>query len=124
MRPEIARIMEHFYDDLEDHISVKENRPAVRGVDSNIFFIKHSHPEATVADGSSKRNEFEADYVIELAQYLIKQGYPAEKITILVMYLGQRQLIAKKAKPINLLRGVRIMVIVHSDLMIIIFVSL
>ncbi|CAF2702168.1 unnamed protein product [Rotaria sp. Silwood2] len=110
MHSEIASLMKHFYDDLEDHISVKENRPSVRGVDSNIFFINHSHPETTVADGSSKRNEFEANYVIELAQYLRKQGYPAEKITILVMYLGQRQFIAKKAKSINLLRGVHITV--------------
>ncbi|CAM4958751.1 unnamed protein product [Rotaria socialis] len=110
MRPEISCLMKHFYDDLEDHISVKENLPSIRGVDSNIFFINHSHPETTVADGSSKRNEYEANYVIALAQYLRKQDYPAEKITILVMYLGQRQFIAKQAKSNNLLRGIRIMV--------------
>ena len=54
-----------------------------------------------MVDGSSKRNEFEAKYVVALAQYLIKQGYQAEQITILVMYLGQRQFIARQAKAIK-----------------------
>jgi len=111
MRPEIARLMKHFYDDLEDHTSVKTERPSVRGIENNVFFINHNNIETTVDDGSSKRNEFEAKYVIGLAQYLIKQSYRAEQITILVMYLGQRQYIAKQAKHIKLLHGVRIMVL-------------
>ena len=111
MRPEIARLMKHFYDDLEDHISVKTARPSIVGIQHNVFFINHSNIETTVVDGSSKRNEFEANYVIELVKYLRKQDYKAEQITILVMYLGQRQLIAKQARNIKLLRGVRIMVL-------------
>jgi hypothetical protein len=116
MRPEIARLMKHFYDDLDDHISVKTDRPSVRGIDSNIFFINHNHMETTVDDGSSKRNEFEGKYAIELAQYLIKQDYKPEQITILVMYLGQRQFIAKQAKQRNILRGVRIMVLIQIEI--------
>ncbi|CAF2793462.1 unnamed protein product [Rotaria sp. Silwood2] len=96
MRPEIARLMKYFYDDLEDHINVESERAPVRGVDSNIFFINHNHMEANVDDGRSYRNEFEAKYVIELAEYLIKQGYEPQQITVLVMYLGQRQFIAKQ----------------------------
>jgi superfamily I DNA and/or RNA helicase len=116
MRPEIARLMKHFYDDLEDHISVKTNRPPIRGIDTNLFFINHNHIETTVDDGSSKRNEFEGKYVIQLAQYLIKQDYKPEQITILVMYLGQRQFIAKQAKQRNILRGVRIMVLIQIEI--------
>jgi superfamily I DNA and/or RNA helicase len=116
MQPEIARLMKHFYDDLDDHISVKTDRPSVRGIDSNIFFINHNHMETTVDDGSSKRNEFEGKYAIELAQYLIKQDYKPEQITILVMYLGQRQFIAKQAKQKNILRGVRIMVLIQIEI--------
>ena len=111
MRPEIARLMKHFYDDLEDHTSVITERPPVRGIDNNVYFINHTNIETTVSDGSSKRNEFEAKYVIALAQYLMKQGYRGEQITILVMYLGQRQLIAKQTKQIKILQGVRIMVL-------------
>jgi superfamily I DNA and/or RNA helicase len=111
MRPEIARLMKHFYDDLKDHTSVTTDRQPVRGIDNNIYFINHSNIETTVADGSSKRNEFEAKYVIALAQYLIKQGYRAEQITVLVMYLGQRQFIAKQSKQLKMLQGLRIMVL-------------
>ena len=38
MRPEIARLMKYFYDDLEDHESVISSRASVRGVDNNVFF--------------------------------------------------------------------------------------
>ena len=112
MRPEIARLMKHFYDDLEDHASVNDNtkRAPVRGIESTIFFIDHNHEEANVDDGNSRRNEFEADYVVELAQYLIKQDYKPQQITLLVMYLGQKQLIAKRLKQKSSLSGIRIMV--------------
>ncbi|UJR19289.1 hypothetical protein I4U23_022418 [Adineta vaga] len=110
MRPEISRLMKHFYDDLEDHQSVQTDRESISGIDTNVFFINHSNMETTIDDGSSKRNEYEAKYVIELAQYLIKQGYQSKQITILVMYLGQRQFIAKQAKSIRNLQGVRILV--------------
>lgn len=102
--------MKHFYDDLDDHASVKNDRSLVRGIASNIFFVDHNYMETSVDDGGSKRNDFEAGYIIELAKYLIKQGYACEQITILVMYLGQRQLIAKQAKERKLLHRIRIMV--------------
>ena len=70
MRPEIARLMRHFYDDLENHVSVTTERPPIRGVESNIRFIDHSNIETAVTDGSSKLNEFEGKYAIALAQYL------------------------------------------------------
>ncbi|CAF1289347.1 unnamed protein product [Adineta steineri] len=110
MRPEISHVMKHFYDDLEDHESVLTERPDIRGVENSVFFIRHDHMEMNVDDGSSKRNEFEARYIVELAKYFIKQGYRPDQITILVMYVGQRQCIAKLAKPVELLEGVRIMV--------------
>ncbi|CAF0975352.1 unnamed protein product [Rotaria sordida] len=110
MRPEIARLMKHFYDDLEDHITVKTDRPPIRGVDNNLFFINHDHTETTLNDGSSKQNEFEGEYVIKLAEYFIKQDYKPSQITILVMYLGQKQFIVKQVKQKGILHGVRIMV--------------
>ena len=74
------------------------------------FFINHNNHETNADDGYSKRNEYEAKYVIELSEYLIKQEYSPKQLTILVMYLGQKQLIARLAKQRNRLRGVRIMV--------------
>ena len=113
MRPAIARLMKHFYDDLEDHISVSTDRPEINGVENSVFFINHDNMEADTADGGSKRNEFEAKYIVELTKYLIKQGYRPDQITVLVMYLGQRQYIAKLVKPMECLRGLRIMVMLN-----------
>lgn len=111
MRPEISRLMKYFYNDLEDHISVKTDRAPIRGVEKSVFFINHNHNETNVDDGRSKRNEFEAKYAIELAQYLVKQDYSPKQITILVMYLGQKQFIAREVKQVAPLHGVRIMVL-------------
>lgn len=111
MRPEISALMKHFYDDLDDHESVKTERPSVSGVDKDVYFLSHTEQETSVTDGSSKRNEFEARYAIALAEYLVKQGYQTSQITILVMYLGQRQYIAKHTRSKKILHGVRIMVI-------------
>jgi superfamily I DNA and/or RNA helicase len=94
MRPEICQLMVHFYDDLENHESVLTERPSIIGVQKNLFFIKHNHPEETIVEGNSKQNKFEAEYILALAFFLIKQGYEKSQITILVMYLGQRALIS------------------------------
>lgn len=111
MRPEISRLMKHFYNDLEDHPSIMNDRPNILGVASNIFFIQHKHPELDISDGKSKQNRFEAEYASALADYLLKQGYQPEQITILVMYLGQRQLIATIRKNMDRTRKIRIAVI-------------
>ena len=98
MRPEICQLMLHFYDDLQNHEGVRTERPAIIGVKQNLFFVNHNHPEESIAEGNSKQNKFEAEYIIALAHFLIKQGYEQSKITILVMYLGQRGLISRMIK--------------------------
>ncbi len=98
MRPELCQLMRHFYDNLENHDSVLTERPSVIGVKQNLFLINHNHPEETFVEGNSKQNKFEAEYILALAHFLVKQGYETSKITILVMYLGQRALISRMLK--------------------------
>ncbi|CAF2790891.1 unnamed protein product [Rotaria sp. Silwood2] len=98
MRPEICQLMLHFYDNLQNHESVLTERPAIIGVKQNLYFVNHSHPEEALVEGNSKQNKFEAEYIIALAHFLIKQGYEKSQITILVMYLGQRALISRMIK--------------------------
>jgi superfamily I DNA and/or RNA helicase len=116
MRPELCQLMLHFYDNLQNHESVLTERPSIIGVKQNLFFINHNYPEEIFVEGNSKQNKFEAEYILALAYFLIKQGYEKSQITILVMYLGQRQFIAKLARQIKLLQGVRIMVIIKGYL--------
>lgn len=106
MRPEISELMKHFYDQpIQDHDSVR-NRDPIVGLRNNIFFITHDVLEDRQNQdetSTTKINRFEAEYVVKLAQYLIKQRqFQPEQITILSMYLGQMSEIRKMVKNLSL----------------------
>jgi hypothetical protein len=91
MRPEIASIVgSHIYSRLENHESVLHYE-SIKGVGKDLFFIDHYFPEADnpTGDKRSHSNPFEANYIVALTRYLLKQGYDRSQITILTMYRGQ-----------------------------------
>ncbi|TFK32805.1 P-loop containing nucleoside triphosphate hydrolase protein [Crucibulum laeve] len=100
MRPEISALIRHLtYPELVDAARTK-NRPDLHGVQDNIVFIDHDHPEdedprlrdrRDMASTSSKQNSFEADMVLKIVRYLAQQGYGSDKLVILTPYLGQLQ---------------------------------
>ena len=103
MRPEIsAFVRELTYPELVDAPTTYQ-RPDIRGVQSNVIFVDHSHPEdddSLIADRaddgtkkSSKQNTYEVQIVLKIVRYLAQQGYKSDDIVILTPYLGQlRQL--------------------------------
>jgi hypothetical protein len=102
MRPEISCLMKYFYDQpINNHISVYDF-PKIIGVKSSIFFLSHDKLESRLADGSSKENKFEANFIAEFCVYLTKQAYDQSEITVLSMYLAQMRLIIKELKARNL----------------------
>ena len=88
MRPEIAALMKHIYDDLENHKTVEEYED-IKGIKKNMFFINHSHLENPCEDSYSHVNDHEAKFVVALCRYLLQQGYKAYQITLLTTYTGQ-----------------------------------
>ena len=88
MRPEIADLIKHIYNDLENHESV-EKYEDIKGVKKNMFFIDHSHLEMFCDQTHSHVNEHEARYLVALCRYLLQQGYKAHQITLLTTYMGQ-----------------------------------
>ncbi|RZC35374.1 AAA 11 domain containing protein, partial [Asbolus verrucosus] len=93
MRPEIAHLIHPtIYTSLEDHPSVAE-RPAIMGVDNDLFFIDHTNAEMD-CEGTSKKNYHEVGFLISFARHLILNGYKPEQITILTAYLGQMVCVA------------------------------
>ena len=88
MRPEISKIFRHIYDGLEDHASVTEYED-VRGVTKNVFFIDHDVHESVHDNVHSKVNNHEAEFLVELCLYLLRQGHQSSQITILTTYTGQ-----------------------------------
>ena len=88
MRPEISFLMKYFYENLIDAKTVM-NYENVTGVEKDVFFIQHENQERSVEDSTSKSNLYEAEYLSRFCDYLIKQDYKPEQITILVAYGGQ-----------------------------------
>ena len=88
MRPEIAQLMLHIYDNYKNHEDV-EKYDSIKGVSTNICFINHNQPETHDNDLRSHSNYFEAEYAVALCRYLMQQGYQPEQITVLTTYSGQ-----------------------------------
>ncbi|XP_049446635.1 NFX1-type zinc finger-containing protein 1 isoform X2 [Epinephelus fuscoguttatus] len=110
MRPEIARLLTpHIYAELENHPSVLDY-DNIKGLNTNLFFVEHSHPEEEIRDGKSHQNRHEAMFVVALCRYLLLQDYKPEQITILTTYTGQLFCL-RKLMPASQFTGVRVHVV-------------
>ncbi|XP_072259873.1 NFX1-type zinc finger-containing protein 1 isoform X2 [Pyxicephalus adspersus] len=110
MRPEIAQLLTpHIYKELENHPSVLDYEN-IKGVSSNLFFVKHSYLEKEIKDGKSHENIHEAEFVVELCKYLLHQEYKPSQITILTTYTGQLFCL-RKLMPAKVFSGVKIHVV-------------
>ncbi|KAG1870831.1 P-loop containing nucleoside triphosphate hydrolase protein [Suillus subluteus] len=85
------------YPELTDAASTR-GRDDIRGIQDNIIFVNHAHPEdneGRVSDRSdlgsttSKQNSYEAGMVLKIVRYLAQQGYGTDNIVVLTPYLGQ-----------------------------------
>ncbi|XP_022657032.1 NFX1-type zinc finger-containing protein 1-like isoform X3 [Varroa destructor] len=92
------------YHDYVSHPSVM-NPPSIRGMTSNLFFMKHSEPENSHSESHSKSNLFEAQFVVRLAVHLRKQSYAPDEVTILATYRGQVAAIESAVKDFNKEKG-------------------
>ncbi|XP_047439999.1 NFX1-type zinc finger-containing protein 1 isoform X2 [Mugil cephalus] len=110
MRPDIARLLTpHIYSELENHPSVLEYEN-IKGLNTNLFFVEHTHPEEEIKDGRSHQNRHEANFVVALCRYLLFQDYKPEQITILTTYTGQLHCL-RKQMPASEFSGVKVHVV-------------
>lgn len=93
MRPEISHLIKHVYPDLQDHPCVREY-PNLSGISRNMLFVDHNNGEVSRALGGYT-NPFEVDMAVEIAGYLLKNGYKPRQLVILTPYLGQLQKIRR-----------------------------
>ncbi|KAL4497973.1 hypothetical protein ABPG72_014830 [Tetrahymena utriculariae] len=99
MNPDFADYIRLIYNQYEDHSDLIKYKKNVVGMPSNMYLISHNQSEESIENSTSKKNVYEANYAIKLAQYIIMQKqFKEEEITILSMYLGQSQLIRKLAR--------------------------
>jgi hypothetical protein len=53
----------------------------VLGLQKNLFFVTHSMPESSNKDDArSHANNYEAEFAVQLAKYLHKQGYKGSQV--------------------------------------------
>ena len=107
MRPEISAFIRALtYPGLTDAPKT-QNRDNIRGLQKNVIFLDHSHPEdddkriSDRSDGgspSSKQNSFEVKMVLRIVRYLAQQGYGSDSIVILTPYLGQLSMLRDALK--------------------------
>lgn len=98
-RADIARLYSWRYDDLGDldHVTEKEEfKKANTGLAHTFQLINVDDFEGrgeSTPTAYFYQNVGEAEYSVALFQYLVLIGYPAEKISILTTYNGQKELI-------------------------------
>ena len=83
------------------------NKEIIKGIDNDMFIITHTRLEEEDINLSSKKNKFEAEYLIKLCKYFILQGYDVSQITILTFYVGQVLLLRSECKK-EKIEGIRI----------------
>ncbi|CAB3384828.1 Hypothetical predicted protein [Cloeon dipterum] len=120
MAPEISQlIVPLIYEKLQNHESV-HHKPQLKSLLKRVSFVNHENLESKVKMSTSKRNQFEAEFLVALCKHLLYQiGYTSDDITILTTYNGQvdliRQLIHKdksdKSDVVKALKKVRVAVV-------------
>ena len=83
-----------------DHKTV-ENRPVLKGVASNIYFMDHQWEEQNCKDSFSKQNDLEVEFIVNFCKFLMKNLINGQKVTILSTYIGQVGELKKKIKKVN-----------------------
>lgn len=94
MVPEIRRLLNPIYENLEDHPSVLERLPVPGMGGVNSYFFTHDGIEQNDSQ-MSKSNRSEADIIVGFFDYLVHNGMAAKDITVLTFYNGQRKLILR-----------------------------
>lgn len=101
MRPQFSQFIKMIYNNYDDHESTF-NRENIKGVCKNMLFFDHRCLEKDDKSMSSKSNVFEAEMIVKFAEYLIKQRYEHEQITILSFYIGQILYIREQIRKLNI----------------------
>jgi superfamily I DNA and/or RNA helicase len=113
MRPGISRLLSTLaYPALTDSPKTL-NLPRIRGLQDQVMFINHDHPESDMSDildvdekwdpstTSAKQNLFEAKMVARIVHYLNQQGYRSNEMVVLTPYLGQLSLLRDELSETN-----------------------
>ena len=108
MRPDIASLIHPaIYPELQNGPrAIEHGEHKIAGVRHSLFFLHHEFYEDP-SESLSHVNIHEAEFMVALCRYLIKQEYEPSQITLLTMYRGQLLQMKKRMK-ISEFKGVRV----------------
>ena len=118
MKPKFANFVRIIYGekDYVDYEDVKNNEKVeIKGLTTDMLIITHNKYEIDHEGLKSKQNDYEAKYISRLCEYLLKQGYNSDQITILTFYIGQVILIKKYLKQKQMLELVQLIIIKEKN---------
>ncbi|GKU02820.1 helicase [Fusarium langsethiae] len=96
MVPAIRQVVNVFYHKLTDHPSVSDprNRAPVLGMgNKSLWWFHHDWEESRNPDDFSYSNFNEASMIVCFVRYLVQNGIPPDRITMLSFYKGQVNLL-------------------------------
>ena len=105
MKSKFADFVRIIYGDnlYKDHESIRnKDKIEIKGMNEDMFIITHNRYENEKEGIKSKFNIYEAKYLCKLCEYLLKQGYKKDQITILTFYLEQVKRIKKFLRNFNI----------------------
>eukprot|EP00727_Mastigamoeba_balamuthi_P012728 m51a1_g8078 hypothetical protein (1538) ;mRNA; r:198743-203467 len=88
----LAPVLMH-YPTLDSNLDIVGTLEAPQWLQHPLFWWDHTSPESHEISGRSVANAFEADRTCALVKFMLRQGYPPQRITVLVPYAGQMLLL-------------------------------
>ncbi|CAD8088773.1 unnamed protein product [Paramecium sonneborni] len=90
MKSSFADFIRLIYSNYHDHASIQEqNKIHLEGFKSDLLLFNHHHNEDQRIHSSSKQNRFEAQMIIRMVDYMLKNRIQEKQITILTTYIRQ-----------------------------------
>ena len=98
MRPEFSALLHDIYPNLEDNMPLVSQNMPLNCIEKSMFFWCHDDPEKKDRTYSNVK---EAERIIALVMFLLRNGVRPSDITVLAAYQGQTKLLRKMMKQEN-----------------------
>eukprot|EP00727_Mastigamoeba_balamuthi_P008643 m51a1_g4400 hypothetical protein (1674) ;mRNA; f:391768-411511 len=91
----LAPVLMH-YPTLDSNLDIVGALEAPQWLQHPLFWWDHTSPESHEISGRSVANAFEADRTCALVKFMLRQGFPPQRVTVLVPYAGQMLLLRNR----------------------------
>ena len=103
MRDEFLCLLRPFYPKLQtNHQRIKDNEMLSMCKKSMFFVTMRDFSEVEASEKKSPTNPKEAKMIVAFCKHMVREGYQAQEITLLAMYIGQVSLLRRMLRDAKL----------------------